>query len=61
MNPFKIGDKVVCVSSDGMEPLVIGDTYTINFTDWINECSVEEIEGWVHLTKRFELTQEQTK
>lgn len=58
MNPFKIGDKVVCVSSDGMDRLVVGNIYTINFIDWTNECGVQEIEGYVHFTKRFKLSDE---
>lgn len=61
MHPFKIGDKVLCVSSDGMDGLKVGETYTVNFIDWINEVGVEEVIAFVHFTKRFELINEDTK
>jgi len=59
MHPFKIGDKVLCVSSDGMDELKVGETYTVNFVDWINEVGVEEVMGFIHFAKRFKLIEEE--
>lgn len=58
MNPFKIGDKFLCISSDGMDQLKVGETYTVNFVDWNNEVDVEEVIAFVHFTKRFKLIEE---
>lgn len=58
MHPFKIGDKVLCISSDGMDQLKVGETYTVNFVDWDNEVGVEEVIAFVHFTKRFKLIEE---
>lgn len=61
MNYYLIGDKVKCVSSDGMDQLMVGRMYTVDYVYNDKEISVEEVCGVVHWTKRFELAQEQTK
>lgn len=61
MQPFKVGDKVLCVSSDGIDQLVIGSVYTVSHVHNKKEIQVEEIIEFVHFTKRFEAIKEQTK
>lgn len=58
MSRFKVGDKVLCVSSDGMDHLVIGNEYSVNYVYSDTEISVKEVPNFTHYTKRFELVKE---
>jgi hypothetical protein len=55
MNIFANGNKVLCVSSDGMDSLIIGNIYTVDFIYNLNEISVKELPSVRHWCKRFEM------
>ena len=57
MSGFKVGDKVLCVSSDGMDKLIIGKTYTVSWVG-VADLSVKEVPKWTHYIRRFELVKE---
>lgn len=50
---FKVGDKVLCVSSDGFDSLVVGDVYTVSSIYSKEAIAVEEVKDFVHYNKRF--------
>lgn len=58
MSKFKIGDKVVCVSSDGWDFLEIGQEYTVIGLD-DRGVIVDDLSKFIHLEKRFELKVDQ--
>lgn len=54
MSNFKIGDKIVCISSDGWDFLEVGKEYTVSLLHNIG-ISVEGLEGFIHFERRFKL------
>ena len=53
VSKFKVGDKVLCVSSDGLDRLVVGDVYTVSSIYNKHAIAVEEVKHFVHYNKRF--------
>ena len=54
MKEFQVGEKVVCVSSDGFDGLVVGEQYTVDGIYNSQSISVKEVKDFVHYTKRFD-------
>ncbi len=53
MSKFKVGDKVLCLSSDGFDGLVVGEVYTVSEIHNSETVSVKEVKDFVHYNKRF--------
>jgi len=53
VSKFKVGDKVLCVSSDGFDNLNIGEVYTVSNIYSKDAIAVKEVKDFVHYNKRF--------
>lgn len=53
VSKFKVGDKVLCLSSDGFDGLVVGEVYTVSEIYNSEAVAVKEVKDFVHYNKRF--------
>lgn len=53
LSKFKVGDKVLCVSSDGFDNLTVDEVYTVSNIYSKDAIAVKEVKDFVHYNKRF--------